>query len=423
MNLEVWGLGYAGLVCASGLAQQGHRVTGVDIDPKKVASVNAGEAHFREPGLAARVAEVAASGRLRAVAPDAIDAKPPDASILCLSTPPTDRGELDTRLIFDVAPLLSRRIRGASSFSVVVVRSTVPVHFTRGPLTRFLESRSGKTAGIDFGLAMAPEFLREGNAIDDFDDPSLIVLGTDDAKSRAAIEPVFHSDRWPVHHVSSSTAEFFKLTNNAFHSLKISFANELARLAHGQGIDGNEILHMICQDPRLNMSRAYLDPGFAFGGACLEKDLVALRMLAEPSGVPLLSAVSASNAAHLDACLRAIGARSYARLGLYGISNKAGSDDLRYSPVLALLDALNARPETLWVCDPDLDPRQSAFLHDAYGATLVADLPSLEREVDLIVNFRRQALALSRDVPQIHFANFWRGDAQEPRSAGPASAA
>ena len=299
------------------------------------------------------------------------------------------------------------------------MRSTVPVHFTSNRLRHSLETHSGKKAGIDFGLAMVPEFLREGHAIADFDDPSLMVLGADDAASRAAIEPLFRHDRCAAQHVSTSTAEFFKLANNAFHSLKIAFANEVARLAHGQNIDGNQILRLLCQDTKLNISSAYLAPGFAFGGACLEKDLGALQSLAAPSEAPLLAAISKSNRAHLNACLRAIGARSYERLGLYGISNKAGSDDLRHSPVLALIDALQAPPGTLWVCDPDLGADHAAFLQEEYGATLVADLPSLEKEVDLIVNFRRETLSLSHEFPQIHFATFWQGYALDASADEP----
>jgi GDP-mannose 6-dehydrogenase len=418
MNLDVWGLGHAGLVCASGMAHQGHHVVGVDIDPEKVASLNAGETYFRERGLSTRVAATVASGRLAGVTPDSLGAAMSHASFLCLPTPPTGDGKLDTRFILAAVSTLAERLRTASSFHTVIVRSTVPVHFTRGELRHALEARSGKKAGIDFGLAMVPEFLREGHALADFDDPSLIVLGTDDPASRNAIEPLFRHDRCPAQHVSTGIAEFFKLANNAFHSLKIGFANEVARVAHYQKIDGHQVLRLLCQDARLNISSAYLEPGLAFGGACLEKDLSALQSLAAPLEAPLLEAISTSNRAHLGACLRALQTRPYRRLGFYGISNKAGSDDLRHSPALALIDALRAPAGTLWVCDPDLGDDHASFLHNEYGATLVADLASLTKEVDLVVNFRRQALSLPPDFPQIHFASFWHGDVANANAPG-----
>ncbi len=416
MRLEVWGLGHAGLVCAAGLAQQGHRVVGVDIDAARIARLNAGAAYIREPGLAGRVAATVASGHLVGVTPEGLGHLASDASILFLPTPGGSGGALDTQFILAAASPLARRLGAASRFHTVIVRSTVPVHFTRNELGPLLEAGSGRKAGRDFGLAMVPEFLREGHALADFDHPPLVVLGTDDPASRAAIAPLFDDERCPAQHVSTGTAEYFKLTNNAFHALKIGFANELARLAHAREIDGHEVLRLLCLDTRFNLSAAYLRPGFAFGGACLEKDIAALQSMTTPSGSPLLTAVSASNRAHLDACLQAIRGRPWRRLGLYGITNKAGSDDLRHSPVLALIEALDAPPGTLWACDPDLGGEHAPLLREAHGVTLVADLSSLQRNVDLIVNFRGEALPLGPECAQLHFATFWQGN--PPRGAG-----
>jgi GDP-mannose 6-dehydrogenase len=409
MNLQVWGLGYAGLVCAAGLAGRGHRVVGVDIDARKIASLSAGEIYFREPGLAERVASVVAEKSFRAVTPDDLGTEDCDASILCLSTPGGHGGELSTRDVLIAAGEIAERLRTASRFHTVIVRSTVPVHFTRNELRPLLETKSGKMAGRDFGLAMVPEFLREGHAFADFDHPSLVVLGADDVASADAIRTLFGKEECPVFSVPTGTAELFKLTNNAFHALKIAFANEVARLAHHTDIDGTAILQLLCADKLLNTSPAYLSPGFAFGGACLEKDLAALLALETPTASPLLSAIAVSNRAHLDACARAIRSRTYRRLGLYGVTNKVGSDDLRNSPVLALLDLLAPAPGTVCLCDPDLDATQGEWLRARYEVRLVDGLDALQRDADLIVNFRHAPLELPKTVAQLHFASFWDG--------------
>lgn len=410
MKLEIWGLGHTGLVCAASLAQHGHRIVGVDIDSEKINRLNAGQAYFREPGLSDRVATAVASGHLIGATPDILGPTLPDASILCLPTPPVSGGKLDTQFIFTTAMSLAQRLRATPHFHTVIVRSTVPVRFTNDDLRPLLEARSGKKAGVDFGLAMVPEFLREGHALADFDQPSLIVLGTDDLASRTAIEPIFQHPTCPSQHVSTSIAEFFKLTNNAFHALKIGFANEVARLAHAQNIDGRQVLRLLCQDTKLNLSSAYLEPGFAFGGACLEKDLSALQSLAAPFEAPLLNAISTSNRVHLEVCQRAIRARRAQRIGIYGVTNKTGSDDLRHSPVLALIKALQPPPNTLWVCDPDLRDDQAPFLLKEYGAIVVSNVSCLQQKVDLVVNFRSQSLPHSPNCSQLHFASFWRGD-------------
>jgi GDP-mannose 6-dehydrogenase len=410
MRLEIWGLGHVGLVCAAGLARRGHRVVGVDVDAEKVARLNAGETCFREPGLADRVAAAVASGHLVGTTPEGVEALP-DASLLCLPTPAASGGKLDTQCILAAAVPLALRLRAIAHFHTVIVCSTVPVHFTEHELRPLLEIGSGGKGGAQFGLAMVPQFFREGHALADFDDPPLIVLGADDPASRAAIQSVFRHPRCPSQDVSTGTAEFFKLTNNAFHALKVGFANELARVAHAQNIDGHRVLRLLCQDRQLNLSSTYLEPGFAFGGACLEKDLGALGLLAAPSEAPILAAISASNRTHLDACLRAIRARHCRRLGFYGVTNKAGSDDLRHSPVLALVEALQPPPGTLWVCDPDLRHDHAPFLLEQYGAQVVADLHCLQKQVDLVVNFRSRPLPDSPNCSQLHFASFWQGNA------------
>lgn len=419
MKLEVWGLGHAGLVCAAGCARDGHRVLGVDIDAARVARLNAGETYLREPGLPECVASAVAGGQLAGATPAALDPVLPDAVLLCLPTPAAPDGTLDTAALLAAAAPLAVRLRASTHFPVLVVRSTVPVHFTRGTLRPLLEALSGKQAGRGFGLAMAPEFLREGSALADFAQPSLIVLGADDAASREAAAPLCAHARCATRHVSTAVAELFKLTNNAFHALKIGFANEVARLAHAHATDGHEVMRLLCEDTRFNLSAAYLAPGFAFGGACLDKDLGALQALGEASCAPLLEAISASNRAHLDACVAAIRARPWRRLGLYGITNKAGSDDLRHSPVLALIDALQLPPGTLWVCDPDLRADQAPLLAQRYGAEIAASLAELRERVDLVVNFRAQPLPAAPGAAELHFGRSWDGKGDDAANATP----
>jgi GDP-mannose 6-dehydrogenase len=415
VKLEVWGLGHIGLVCAASLAHRGHQVIGVDMDPLRVARVNAGEAYISEPDLPARVAAGVAAGRLVGALPADLDPELPDASILCVPTPAGPDGTLASRHVVEAATQIAQRLRAGGRFHTVIVRSTVPVHFTGKALRPLLEAQSGRQAGVDFGLAVVPEFLREGHALRDFDNPSLVVLGTDDPASRDSLRPLFEDPRCPGQHVSTAVAEFFKLTNNAFHALKVGFANEIARLAHGLGIDGHEVMRVLCQDARLNLSSAYLAPGFAFGGACLGKDLDALRSLAAASEAPILAAISASNHAHLDACLRAIRARQWRRLGIHGVTNKAGTDDLRNSPVLALISALQPKPGTLWIFDPDLRSDQVPLLQERYGAQVVGSLPELQRRVDLVIDFRNTSPYPAAST-HLDFARFWDGGAGASRN-------
>ena len=414
MRLEVWGLGHCGLVCAASLALNGHRVVGVDIDAQRIARLNEGEACLHEAGLAERVAAAVASGHLACTVPDRVEPGMPDVVILCLPTPAADGRVLDTRSILTTALPLAQRMRTCSHFPLVVVRSTVPVHFTRDELRPLLEAQSGKTAGIDFGLALVPEFLREGHALYDFDQPSLIVLGADDTASMRAALRLFDDPRCRAQQVSTGVAEIFKLTNNAFHALKIGFANEIARMAHLQRLDGHEILRLLCEDSRLNISSAYLAPGFAFGGACLEKDLEALQSLAAGSEAPILAAIGPSNRAHLDACVGAIRSRRWRRLGFHGVTNKAGSDDLRNSPVLALIEALELPPGALLISDPDLRSDQESLLRERYRAEVVASLAELRVHADLIINFRTHSLADSPAGAELDFASHWHGTAPDP---------
>jgi len=421
MRIEVWGLGHSGLVCAASLALKGHRVVGVDVDAQRVAQLNEGETHLRERGLAERVAAAVATGHLAGTLPDRVEPEVPDFVIVCLPTPAADDHGLDTRSIMTSAARLAHRMRACSHFPMLVVRSTVPLHFTRDELRPLLEAQSGKAAGVGFGLAMVPEFLREGHALDDFDQPSLIVLGADDPASMRGALNLFADPRCRAQQVSTGLAEFFKLTNNAFHALKVGFANEIARMASAQRLDGHEVLRLLCEDSRLNISPAYLAPGFAFGGACLDKDLQALRSLATRSDAPILAAIGASNRAHLDACLRAIRSKSWRRLGFYGVTNKSGSDDLRNSPVLTLIDALELPPGTLLIYDPDLRGDQTPLLRDRYGAQVVASLRELRDQVDLIVNFRSHVLPDSSAGEQLQFAVHWRGHEPDLVEVSPAN--
>ncbi len=356
MRISIFGAGYVGAVSAGCLASDGHEVVAVDPDENKIRPLLAGHSPIIEPGLDGLVRDGVAAGRLTAT-DDAEDALArTDLSMICVGTPSRRDGSLDTQYLLRVAEQIGAGIARKSSYHSVVVRSTCLPGTTEAVIIPALEAASGLTAGVDFGIAYLPEFLRESTAIPDYYDPGVIVFGHRDERTLQRLQEIHqHIDR-PKYVVDIRTAEGIKYTNNAWHALKISFSNEIGNVLSNAGIDSHVALEILCGDDRLNISPAYMKPGFAFGGSCLPKDLRALVSLSRRQGVPvpLLEATLAANEAQIDRAYEMITAAGHRRVGFVGLSFKPDTDDLRESPLVELAERLYGRGYDLKIYDPNI---------------------------------------------------------------------
>jgi GDP-mannose 6-dehydrogenase len=356
MKISVIGLGYVGAVSAACLARRGHEVIGVDVNPRKVAMVNDGRAPVLEPGLPEAIAEAAGSGRLRATT-DAADAvRSTDVSLICVGTPSGSQGSLSLaaieRVCADIGPVLA----SIGRCHTVVVRSTVLPGTSEQTVIPALEASSGLKAGRDFGFAVNPEYLREGTGVADFDNPEKTVIGELDAASGDQLAEMYGNFADKIFRVPVRVAEAAKYVDNAFHALKVGFANEVGALSLEFGIDSHQLMDIFKSDRKLNISEAYLTPGFCFGGSCLPKDLRALVHQAKGShvNVPILESVLASNEAHFRRTYELLTANGRRRIGLLGLAFKPGTDELRESPFVDLAERLIGKGYDLRIYDPSI---------------------------------------------------------------------
>lgn len=359
MNVTVFGLGYVGSVTATCLAARGHRVVGVDTDPAKVATIAAGTSPVVEPGLDALVTEVVGSGALRATTSARDALAEADLSLVCVGTPSAANGGTDLAHVSRVVAEIGAQLAGSTRPHTVVIRSTVPPGTVDEVVVAVLEGASGRTVGADLHVAMCPEFLREGSSVEDFYNPPFLVVGAEPAAA-AAVRELFGFLDCPVHVVATRSAESIKYACNAFHALKVSFTNELARLYRLLEVDSREVMDVFVRDEQLNISPAYLRPGFAFGGSCLPKDIRSLLHLARMNSVdlPVLQGALASNDLLVrevaDRVLHAVDAAGVRdrRVALLGLSFKNNTDDLRESPNVALAEILIGKGLDVRVHDP-----------------------------------------------------------------------
>ena len=354
--LSVFGLGYVGCVSAACLAREGHAVVGVDVNPTKVALVNAGRPTIVEDGIAELVAEQVAAGRLRATTDvrEAVHAS--EVSLVCVGTPSRTNGALDLRYVERVCEQIGEALRDKAARHVVVIRSTVLPGTVHEVVVPALERGSGKRAGEGFGVAMNPEFLREGTSIRDFADPPFTLIGADDAATADVVAALYAALDAPVHRVAVREAELVKYACNCFHGLKVAFANEIGNVAKALGVDSHEVMRIVCEDRKLNISPAYLKPGFAFGGSCLPKDLRALTHRARELDLdtPVLRATLDSNQKQVHRAFDMVVRTGKRRIGMLGMSFKPGTDDLRESPLVALIELMVGKGFELAIYDRDV---------------------------------------------------------------------
>jgi GDP-mannose 6-dehydrogenase len=353
MNIAVFGLGYVGCVTAACLARYGHSVVGVDTNEEKVRHVNGGSAPVLEPGLGELVASETRSGRLVASADPVAAVTSSNVSMICVGTPSAANGSLGLHAVERVARSIGEALPGCSRRHTVVVRSTVLPGTTESTILPILEDASGLTAGTDFGLSTNPEFLREGVALADFERPPKTVIGQLDDRSGEPVAALYSELDSPCFRVPIRVAEMVKYVDNAFHALKITFANEVGAFCRALGIDSHDVMEPFLADRKLNISEAYLNPGFSFGGSCLPKDLRALVYASRRADLdlPLLESILPSNERHFQRTLDVILAFGRRRVGMLGLAFKPGIDDLRESPLVELAEALVGKGYDLRIYD------------------------------------------------------------------------
>jgi GDP-mannose 6-dehydrogenase len=356
MKVSVFGLGYVGSVSAAMLAADGHDVVGVDLNADKVAAINGGTSPIVEPGLGEALQDVVARGRLRATTDTAEAVMASEISLICVGTPSRRNGSLDLSYVERVAKEIGTVLRTKDSYHVVVVRSTVLPGSTHGIVIPALEEASGKKYGEGFGVSMNPEFLREGTAIKDFRHPPLTLVGHNHAADAVGTRALYDNLDAPVMSTSIQTAEMIKYTSNTWHALKVCFANEIGNLCKQLDVDSHDVMDIFCKDQQLNLSSYYLKPGFAFGGSCLPKDVRAIQYRAKELDVelPVISAILPSNKLQISTALDQILETGKNRVGLLGFSFKAGTDDLRESPLVTLAEQLLGKGIKLRIYDKNV---------------------------------------------------------------------
>jgi GDP-mannose 6-dehydrogenase len=356
MRISIFGLGYVGAVSLACLARDGHSVIGVDIDPAKLELIRSGKTPVVEEGMVELMERVAASGRV-SVTTDVVQAVlDSELSLVCVGTPSAPNGSQDQSAIVKLAHDLGRAIRGKSDGHVFVFRSTLVPGTVENVLRSIIETESGKRDGEGFHVCFQPEFLREGTSIRDYDRPPFTVVGANADAPVARLRELFGHLPCEFHATSIRAAEMVKYCCNNFHALKITFANETARLCETLGVDAFQVMELVCKDRQLNISPAYLKPGFAFGGSCLPKDLRATLYLAKTHDVelPMLANVLQSNRVHVEHAITKVLASGRRRVGMIGLSFKTGTDDLRESPLVLIAEQFIGKGLSLLVYDPEV---------------------------------------------------------------------
>lgn len=395
MNIVVIGLGYVGSVTAACFAGAGHRVVGVDVSAQKVRQLNEAESPVHEPDLASLISKSVANGTLRATC--RLDEAWDQADLLVVSvgTPSGPSGDVKLDYVTGVVQEIGLLLSQTTDFKVVVITSTIPPGTFRSLVQPLLESTSGKKAGVDFGLCFSPEFLREGTAVDDFTNPERVVIGSDDPKSTERLCELFAAFTSDPVITTPEVAESVKFAANAWHALKVAFANEIGRSCEANEVDSHAVMEIFKSDRKLNISDRYLTPGFSFGGSCLPKDVRTFTYRARSQGVriPVLEALLPSNEEHLAFALREIDALSPRNICVLGLAFKSDTDDLRESPAVPLVESLIGRGYGVKIFDEQIQISKLVGFNRDYVMTRLPHLVDLMEtdaeeavsEADLIV--------------------------------------
>ena len=378
MKLSVLGLGYIGAVSAGCLARDGHEVIGVDPEPRKVDLINAGRTPVIEKEIGEIIEEQVAAGRLRATTDVAAAIGTSDLLLVCVGTPSMPNGGIDLKYVRRVCEQIGTGLKRHHGAPVVVVRSTMLPGTMRELVIPTLEASSGKRAGTEFGVCINPEFLREGAAVHDYYHPPKTVVGEFNRASGDLLASLYAGMPGPLIRTDIETAEMVKYADNAWHALKVGFANEIGNVCKALEVDGHRVMDIFCQDTKLNLSPYYLKPGFAFGGSCLPKDLRALLYKAKTLDLtlPILGAILPSNERQIERGVRAVVERGSRKVGILGFSFKSGTDDLRESPVVELAERLIGKGFDLRVYDENV---RLASIHGANRDYILNRVPHISR--------------------------------------------
>jgi GDP-mannose 6-dehydrogenase len=353
MNISIFGLGYVGAVSAACLAKNGHNILGVDVEPTKVELINNGKTPIIEKDIADLIEKAVQAGQLRATTNTSEAIINSELSFICVGTPSQLNGDLDLKYIRRVCKQIGKALKSKSERHIVVIRSTILPGTMRKVIIPLLEQYSGKIAGEDLGICNNPEFMREGNAVHDFYHPPKTVIGETDKQSGDILASIYKSMNAPLIRIDLETAEMVKYVDNIWHALKIGFANEIGNVCKVLGIDGQRIMDIFCQDIKLNISSSYLKPGFAFGGSCLPKDLRAFTYKARglDLDLPILNSILPSNILQIERGLRMIMEKGNKKVGVLGFGFKAGTDDLRESPMVEVIERLLGKGYEICIYD------------------------------------------------------------------------
>lgn len=357
MKISIFGLGYVGCVSAACFANNDDEVIGVDVNPVKVDIINGGRSPIVEPGIEELIAAAVKQGKLRATS-DANEAVAnSDVSLVCIGTPGNHNGSLDLSYIKRACQQIGEALATKSRYHIVAMRSTMLPGTIDQIVVPTLEIFSGKRAGRDFGVAVNPEFLREGTSIYDFNHPPFTLIGADDEEALLPLQRLYAGIDAPLVNVGIKEAEMVKYACNSFHAMKVAFANEIGNISKALGVDSHIVMDVFCKDTKLNLSPYYLKPGFAFGGSCLPKDLRAITYKARELDVevPLLNSILQSNRQQIERAVDAVLRSGRKNVGVLGLSFKAGSDDLRESPMVTLIETLIGKGLKLTIYDRDVE--------------------------------------------------------------------
>lgn len=382
MNISIFGLGYVGAVSAGCLASEGHRVIGVDPNATKVDLINRGISPIVEKDIGDMIAQAVAQGRLSATSSVAEAVSRSEMSLICVGTPSQLNGNLDLSYVRRVCEQIGEALRAKTGFHVVVARSTMLPGSMRQVVIPTLELASGKRAGVDFGVCNNPEFLREGTAVYDYHHPPKTVIGESDRAAGDLLVTLYAKLDATLVRTSIEVAEMVKYADNNWHALKVAFANEIGNICKALGIDGHQVMDIFCQDQKLNLSAYYMKPGFAFGGSCLPKDVRALTYKARSMdvAVPVLDAILPSNQLQVERAITMITASGKRKVGVLGFAFKAGTDDLRESPMVDVVEHLIGKGYELKLYDRNVSV---AALTGANKDFILNHIPHISR---LMVN-------------------------------------
>ena len=400
MKISIFGMGYVGTVSAACLARDGHEVIGVDPVHTKVELINSGQSPIIEVDIGEIIDSTVKAGRLRATGDQDKAIHETELSFVCVGTPSQTNGNLDLTYIRRVCEMIGEAIKNKSARHTVVIRSTILPGTMRQIVIPILEENSGKKAGTDFGICNNPEFLREGSAVKDFDAPPKTVIGEFDRKSGDLLAALYGKLDAPLIRTDIETAEMVKYVDNSWHALKIGFGNEIGNLCKSFSIDAHEVMKIFCQDRKLNISPAYLLPGFAFGGSCLPKDLRALAYKAKMNDLdlPIMTAILPSNELQVTRGLQLIVGNGHKRIGILGFSFKAGTDDLRESPMIEVIERLIGKGYDLRIFDKNVN---LARLVGANRDYILNHIPHISRlmvdGIDAVLNHAETVVIGNKD--------------------------